>query len=140
HEIARGDVAHALGRRDQCELGQNLSGHIAHPHEQCGTLSYGLEATQEFGVVVEFSLRLIAGLAQRSRRREHERRGEVNTGDLDAVNVVHHVSCWQQLAGLGACRMEEVQHDGRTTAGDAVYRRVAVVSHNTAWRLDDGFN
>src|SRR6476659_646179 len=140
YEIACRDVTVAVGWRDQCELRENLSSHIAHPHEQCGTLSYGLEAAQQFEVVVEFSLRLIAGLAERNRRREHERRREGDTGDLHAVDVVHHVPCRQQLAGLGACGVKEVQHDGRTAAGNAVDRRVAVVGHHTVWCLHDGFD
>src|SRR4051812_36672271 len=140
YEIACSDVTVDFGWRNQCELGENLSSHIAHPHEQCGTLSYRLEAAQQVGVVVELSLRLIAGLAERNRRREHERRREVDTGDLHAVDVVHHVSCRQQLAGLGACGVKEVQHNGRTAAGNAVDRGVPVVGHHTAGRLHDGFD
>src|SRR5690606_16767127 len=70
----------------------------------------------------------------------HHGHGNVDQGYLDAVDLLDQLAGRQELAGLGADDIHEVQPDGSGGAGHAGNRGVAFIDHAIGIGLDDGFD
>ena len=139
-EVADVERAAGSGGRDQDGLGDHHPADVAEAHQGTGLAADRLQAREKRDIGVELGWTLVPGLAEVRGAHDHHRHRHVDAGGIHTLDPIADTPGRQQLAGLGAGRIEEGEADRGGGARHAVDGRAALVGHGAARRLDDGLD
>ena len=125
--------------RYQAHLRHSQVRDIAEIHQRSKLAAQRFESGFQFIVRFQFLGQLVAAQCKIRRAQHHDRHAIVDTGRINAVNCVYHISRRQQLAAGGACDVQEIAYDRRGRAGNAVDFRVSIVVDDALGRFDSQF-
>ena len=142
---ARGEVADieraaGSGGRDQDRLGDHHPADVAEAHQSTRLAADRLQAREKRRIGVELGWTLVPRLAEVRGAHDHQRHRHVDAGGIHTLDSIADTPGRQQVAGLGAGRIQEGETDRGGGARHAVDGRAALVGYGAARRLDDGLD